>query len=174
MSIIIAGILSGLLPGNAEAQSQSFNRFENTDQQVILVGRDSTGNPSHFPSNIGRPNQSPSSDKQNKAGFDELPDSSKFIYSLETKIAKNSLKKVWKNKAAKKEVLAGLDKIDKGKLLPRNEKELKGFKTLKEIKLKNTRMLVQRRKDGAPDQIVAIFMRRDMDSITRIFRSKYK
>lgn len=32
-------------------------------------------------------------DQQNKAGIDELPDSSKFIYTLETKTAKKSLEK---------------------------------------------------------------------------------
>jgi len=56
----------------------------------------------------------------NKAGFAELPDSSKFIYSLETKTAKKTLKKVWKNPQAKKEVLAGLGRMDRGELLPRN------------------------------------------------------
>ena len=38
-------------------------------------------------------------DKQNKAGIDELPNSSEFIYKLETKTARKALKKVWKNPA---------------------------------------------------------------------------
>lgn len=62
---------------------------------------------------------------ENKAGIDELPDSSEFIYKLETKTA---LKKVWKNPQAKKEVLAGLDRINKGRLLPRNQKNFEGIK----------------------------------------------
>ena len=113
-------------------------------------------------------------DEQNKAGIDELPDSSEFIYKLETKTARKALKNVWKNPEAKKEVLAGLDRMNKGELLPRNQKNFKGFKTLNEIKLTDTRMLVQPGQNGGPDQIVAIFMRRDLDNITSIFKDKYK
>jgi hypothetical protein len=112
--------------------------------------------------------------EQNKAGIDELPDSSEFTYSLETKTAKKALKTLWKNPDAKKEVLAGLDKMNKGELLPRNQKNFKGFKTLKEIKLTDTRMLIQPGKNGDPDQIVAIFMRRDLENIASIFKGKYK
>ena len=39
---------------------QEFNSFEDNDQKVILVGRDSSGTSSNVPSNIGRPGQSPS------------------------------------------------------------------------------------------------------------------
>ena len=113
-------------------------------------------------------------DEQNKAGIDELPDSSEFIYNLETKTARKALKKVWKNTEAKKEVLAGLDRMNSGKLLPRNQKNFKGFKTLKELKFTKTRMLVQPGINGGPDQIVAIFMRRDMDDIASNFKGKYK
>jgi hypothetical protein len=113
-------------------------------------------------------------DEQNKAGIDELPDSSEYIYNLETKTARKALKTVWKNTEAKKEVLAGLDKMNSGKLLPRNKKNFKGFKTLKELKFTKTRMLVQPGINGGPDQIVAIFMRRDMDNIASNFKGKYK
>jgi hypothetical protein len=113
-------------------------------------------------------------DEQNKAGIDELPDSSEYIYNLETKTARKALKAVWKNTEAKKEVLAGLDKMDSGKLLPRSQKNFKGFKTLKELKFTKTRMLVQPGINGGPDQIVAIFMRRDMDNIALNFKGKYK
>jgi hypothetical protein len=113
-------------------------------------------------------------DEQNKAGIDELPDSSEYIYNLETKTARKALKTVWKNTEAKKEVLAGLDKMNSGKLLPRNQKNFKGFKTLKELKFTKTRMLVQPGINGGPDQIVAIFMRRDMDNIASNFKGKYK
>lgn len=112
--------------------------------------------------------------EQNKGGIDELPDSSKFLYSLETKAAKQTLRKVWKNPEAKKEALAGLARMDRGELLPRNQKDFKGFKTIKEIKLSKTRMLVQPGKNGAPDTIVAIFMRRDIDDIVLSFKNKYK
>ena len=113
-------------------------------------------------------------DEQNKAGIDELPDSSEFIYNLETKTAKKALKKVWKNPEAKKEVLAGLHRMNNGELLPRNQKNFKGFKTLKEIKVTDTRMLVQPGKNGGPDEIVAIFMRRGLNNIVPIFKGKYK
>lgn len=113
-------------------------------------------------------------DEQNKAGIDELPDGSEFIYNLETKAAKKALKKVWKNLEAKKEVLAGLDRMNKGELLPRNQKNFKGFKTLKELKFTKTRMLIRPGINGSPDQVVAIFMRPDMDHIASIFKDKYK
>jgi hypothetical protein len=35
-------------------------------------------------------------------------------------------------------------------------------------------MLVQPGQNGGPDQIVAIFMRRDMDDIASNFKGKYK
>ena len=44
----------------------------------------------------------------------------------------------------------------------------------KEIKLKDTRILVQTGKNGAPDKIVAIFMRCDLDDIVLNFKNKYK
>ena len=65
-----------------------------------------------------------------------------LYYNLETKTAKKALKRVWKNPEAKEEVLAGLDRMNKGELLPRNKKNFKGFKTVKEIKLTDTRMVV--------------------------------
>ena len=113
-------------------------------------------------------------DEQNKAGIDELPDSSEFRYNLETKTVKKALKKVWKNPEARKEVLAGLDKMKKAELLPRNYKDFKGFNTLKEIKLNKSRMLVQPGKNSAPDTIVAIFMRRDIDDVVLALKNKYK
>jgi len=58
MAVLIAAILAGLVSESAEAQE--FNWFENTDQQVILVGRDSSGTPSNVPSKIGQQEQSPS------------------------------------------------------------------------------------------------------------------
>ena len=64
--------------------------------------------------------------------------------------------------------------MDKGELVPRNQKNFKGFKTLKEIKLTKTRMLLQTGKNGAPNEIVAIFMRRDLDNIALNFKNKYK
>jgi hypothetical protein len=51
-----------------------------------------------------------------------------FIYNLETKTARKALKNIWKNPKAKKEVLAGLDRMNKGDLLPRNQKNFKVLK----------------------------------------------
>ena len=130
--------------------------------------------PSNSPKKKMKSQDQCSIDEQNKAGIDELPDSSEFIYNLETKTARKALKKVWKNPEAKKEVLAGLDKMNNGELLPRNQKNFKGFKNLKEVKLNDTRMLVQPGINGGPDQIVAIFMRRDLDNIVSNFQGKYK
>jgi len=64
--------------------------------------------------------------------------------------------------------------MDRGELLPRNQKYFKDFKTLKEIKLKDTRILIQSGKNGVPDEIVAIFIRSDMDEIVSNFKNKYK
>ena len=64
--------------------------------------------------------------------------------------------------------------MKKGELLPRNQKDFKGFKTLKEIKLNKSRMFVQPGKKGATDTIVTIFMRRNIDDIVLVFKDKYK
>lgn len=111
--------------------------------------------------------------QQNKAGFKELPDSSKFIYNLETKTAKNALKAVWKDHEAKKEIISSLGKIDRGELLPRNQKDFKGFKTLKELKFTKTRILVRPGKNGKPDEIIAILLRRDLDEVAKKLKNKY-
>lgn len=71
-------------------------------------------------------------------------------------------------------MLAGLDRINKSELLPRNKKNFKGFKTLRKIKLTSTRMLVRQGKNSYPDEIVAICMRVELDDIAGIFKSKYK
>lgn len=68
--------------------------------------------------------------------MDKLPDSSEYIYNLKTKINRKALKKVWKNSEAKKEILARLDRINKGEILLRNQKNFKGFKIQNLIKIK--------------------------------------
>ena len=47
-----------------------------------------------------------------------------------------------------------------GELLPRNQKALKGFKNLKEVK-------------GAPDQIVGILMRKHLEKFTTKLAKKF-
>ena len=119
----------------------------------------------------------PSTQLQHKKDcVDELPNlaNPKFVYNLETKTAKNALKRVWKNSNRRNEVLGGLDRINRGELLPRHQKNFQSFKTLKEIKFNKTRMLVKAGKDGNPNEIVAIFMRSDLDDIASSFKGKYK
>lgn len=65
---IIAASLAGLVSESAEAQE--FHLYENTDQQVILARRDSSGTPS--PSNIGRQGQSPSNFPTSPSGCRRL------------------------------------------------------------------------------------------------------
>jgi hypothetical protein len=112
--------------------------------------------------------------EQNKGGLDELPDSSEFIYSLETKTAKKELRKVWKNPEAKKEVLAGLGRMNRGELVPRNQKALQGFKNLKEVKLNKTPIIVNPGKNGAPNQIVGIVMRKHLERFTTKLAKNFK
>jgi len=63
--------------------------------------------------------------------------------------------------------------MNSGELLPRNEKDFKGFKTLKELKFTKTRMLVRPGKNGKPDEIVAIFLRRDLDAMSKKLKNKF-
>lgn len=112
-------------------------------------------------------------DQQKKAGINELPDSSKFIYNLETKTAKKALKNAWKNPPVREEIISNLYKIDRGELLPRNQKDFKGFTTLKELKFTETRMLVRPGKKGEPDEIIAIFLRRDLNNVAKKLKNKY-
>ena len=78
MAVLIAAILAGIIPSSTQAEvinpsannnqvyherllsEREFNLFEDNDREVILVGRDSSGNPSNVPSNIGRQGQNPS------------------------------------------------------------------------------------------------------------------
>ena len=114
--------------------------------------------------------------KENKAGIDELLDSSEFTYKLETKTSKNRLRRVWKNPRAKKEVLAGLNNMNNKQFFQSHKKDFKGFKTFEEIKLNKTRVIIQRGKNGGPLQIVAICMRDDLNNLALKlkFKSKYQ
>lgn len=77
-------------------------------------------------------------------------------------------------KNVRNEVLDGLKRIEEGTLLPRNQKNFKGFKTIKEIKLKETRMVVQSGKNGKPLKICAIFRKAELDNIVKSFKGKYE
>jgi hypothetical protein len=68
---------------------------------------------------------------------------------------------------------AGVEKINNDRLLPRNLSSVEGFDTLRELKFKDTRMIVQVGKNGNPDQIVAICMRDDLENVLKKFKTKY-
>ena len=133
--------------GEADAftpQPQHFSRPSDRPSSGFFSGRSSNdasgpGKPDDFDSDSGcqmkedsdisdTESEEDQCDQQNKAGINELPDSSKFIYNLRTKTARKAAKIAWKNSEARKEIISNLDKIDKGNLLPRNEKNFKGIK----------------------------------------------
>ena len=171
---------SGLTPAHSAGEADAAFTQQNQQHQSRIqrprgiFGRElnNDGSGPEKPDSESEEDQCPI-DQQNKAGIHELPDSSKFIYNLETKTTKKALKKAWKNPKAKKEILANLDKMNSGELLPRNEKDFKGFKTLKELKFTKTRMLVSPGKNGKPDEIIAIFLRRDLDDIAKKLKNKF-
>lgn len=113
---------------------------------------------------------------ENKGGVDELPSSqlNKYYFNIENSSAKSALKSAWKNTEARKEIVDFLNDIDLGNAKPRNSKDFKSFKSLTELKVTKVRMLVRNRKEGQPDEIVAIFLRRDLDTITKSFSNQYK
>ena len=113
---------------------------------------------------------------QNKAGIEELPDSSsgKYLYKIDTKAARDELDKVWKDPKAKKETLSKLEKIEKGELTSRNQKSLQGFKKLKEYKFNKIRIIVEPGQKGAPEQIVGIVKRSRLTDLMKTFKNKFK
>lgn len=64
--------------------------------------------------------------------------------------------------------------MDVSELLPGNQKDFKGFKTIKEIKLKDTQMFLDQKKNGAPDKIITIFMRRNLNDVSSKLKDIYK
>jgi len=113
---------------------------------------------------------------QNKGGVDELPDSrhNRYYFNIENSSAKSTIKSAWKDTEARKEIVGFLNDMDLGNLKPRNVKNFKSFKSLTELKSTKVRMLVRNRKNGQPDEIVAIFLRPNMEKITTSFSDQYK
>ena len=113
---------------------------------------------------------------QNKAGIEELPDSSsgKYLYKIDTKAARDELDNVWKDPKAKKETLSKLEKIEKGELTSRNQKSLQGFQKLKEYKFNKIRIIVEPGQKGAPEQIVGIVKRSRFTDLMKTFKNKFK
>lgn len=67
-----------------------------------------------------------------------------------------------------------MEKIDDGTLVPRNTKDFKNFKGLKEHKFTQVRMLYEPGKNGGPEKIVAIFDRGEMELMEKALRPYYK
>ena len=113
---------------------------------------------------------------QKKGGVNELPNSqlNKYYFNIENSSAKSALESAWKGTESRKEIVNFLNDIDIGNLKRRNVKNFKTFKSLTELKGTKVRMLVRNRKEGQPDEIVAIFLRKDMDMITKSFSKQYK
>ena len=115
--------------------------------------------------------------EQNKAGVNDLPDlpaSSNHVYNLSTKAAKKAVRRAWRSPDARKEIHSAIKKISKNQLLPRNYKTFKGFKSLKELKFTNTKMLMKQGVNGAPNEIVAIMIRPKLENMGCSFKGKYK
>ena len=82
---------------------------------------------------------------QNKAGYDDiLPDLPGHIYDIEGASAKAELKKVLKDPEAANFLKNGLERLKSGELTTAQQKELKGFKRLREYKFgqKNVRIII--------------------------------
>ena len=102
---------------------------------------------------------------ESKAGFKELPDGKTFLYNMDRgRGLKNQAKKVWKNPKAKQEVLRMLNRFD-DENANIQEKPLKGFKNLTELKNSGPgpRILIYRDKNEPPT-VIGFCMRNDLDA----------
>ena len=111
---------------------------------------------------------------ESKAGFKELPDGKSFLYDMEQgRGLKNQAKKVWKNPKAKQEVLRMLNRFD-DENANIQEKPLKGFKTLTELKNSGPgpRIIVYRGKNEPP-RVIAFCMRNNLDLTLAKLKGKY-
>jgi hypothetical protein len=111
---------------------------------------------------------------ENKAGFKELPDGKNFSYNMEQgRGLKKKAKKVWKNDKAKQEVLRMLNRFD-DENANIQEKSLKGFKNLTELKNSRTgpRILIYRGKNEQPT-VIGFCMRADLDATLDKLKGKY-
>ena len=93
---------------------------------------------------------------------------------ISNKSARKALGRVCKNEKTKKEVIESLEKMDDETLLPRNTKDFKNFKGLKEDKFSKVRILYEPGKKGQLEKIVAIFDRRDLETVEKALRPHYK
>jgi hypothetical protein len=110
---------------------------------------------------------------ESKAGFKELPDSKNFSYDMKQGTGlKKQVNQVWENPPAKKEVLRMLKRFDdpNSKI---EEKALKGFKNLTELKNSESgvRIFIHRGKNKQPT-VISFCMRKDLDDT--IYKLKLK
>jgi len=103
----------------------------------------------------------------------QLPKSSKYLYDIEGKVAKQELKRVWNDSETKKEALSKLEKINNRELTPRNQKSLKGFKNLKGYKFNKIRIILNPGQKSAPDTIVGIVKRSRLANLMKTFKNKF-
>ena len=103
---------------------------------------------------------------QHKAGFNQLPDSTRYEFRLETSISKKALKRLMKNPRTQDELFKSLDKMHNDELLPRNKKDFKRYGSLTEYKFNDLRMLVREGKNNVPDTIIAIVHRNDLTKVS--------
>jgi hypothetical protein len=109
-----------------------------------------------------------------KAGFKRLPDSENFSYDMEQgRGLRKQGQKVWKNKKAKQEVLRMLKRFnDENSSI--QEKPLKSFKKLTEIKNSGPgpRIFIYREKNEQP-VVVGFCIRDDLDAALAKLKEKF-
>lgn len=116
---------------------------------------------------------------QNKGGYDNLLidlRSQNHLYNIEGSLERKQLKMVVKDPKARKLLTNGLKRIRNGTLTSIQQKELKGFKYLKEYKFgrRGVRVIVNPDKKGEPDVIVAIVRRDEADLFLQGLRNKFE
>lgn len=114
---------------------------------------------------------------QNKGGYDDLLiDLQRHRYDIEGRSAREELAVIAKDSKARQFLTKGLDRIKDGTLTSIQQKELKGFKHLKEYKFgrKGVRVIVNPGKKGEPDVIVGIVRRDRARPFIKSLRDKFE
>ncbi len=116
---------------------------------------------------------------ENKGGYDDLlidllPQNHR--YSIDGRSARAELEVIAKDPKARKFLTNGLDRIKDGTLTSIQQKELKGFKHLKEYKFgrKGIRVIIKPGKKGQPDTIVGIVRRDRAAPFIKSLRNKFE
>jgi hypothetical protein len=114
---------------------------------------------------------------QNKGGYDNLLiDLQRHRYDIEGRSAREELGVIAKDPKARQFLTKGLDRIKDGTLTSIQQKELKGFKHLKEYKFgrRGVRVIVNPGKKGEPDVIVGIVRRDRATPFIESLRNKFE